>query len=118
MKRTTVMLPDDLAYLLDQERRSRDVSAATVIREAVAQYLVSKPQKKTLRIAALGASGSTDTAQRIDEILAEEWGSDAGASRIIYGDSETLVRGASPHTDQSQPNHGGAKSDETARPIE
>ncbi len=38
MKRTTVVLPDHLAALLDEERRRRDVSTAMIIREAVERY--------------------------------------------------------------------------------
>ncbi len=35
MKRTTVMLPDDLAALLDHERWRHDVPAAEIVREAL-----------------------------------------------------------------------------------
>jgi hypothetical protein len=38
MKRITVSIPNELAEKIDVERRKRDVSAATVIREAVAAY--------------------------------------------------------------------------------
>jgi hypothetical protein len=39
MKRTSVLLPDPLAALLDLERRRRDVSAAEIIRLALESYL-------------------------------------------------------------------------------
>ena len=41
MKRITVTLPDELAAWVDQERRRRDVSAATVIRDAISDQLAT-----------------------------------------------------------------------------
>lgn len=74
MKRTTVMLPDDLATVLDIERRQRDVSASEIVRLALAAYLdVGSAPPKRLSFIGLGASGHHDTASRIDEILAQEW---------------------------------------------
>ncbi len=74
MKRTTVVLPDDLSALLERERRRRDVSAAAIIREALAAYLGANDRPKRLSFIALGRSGFTDTSERIDDILAQEWG--------------------------------------------
>ena len=74
MKRTTVVLPDDLHVLLERERRRRDVSAAAIIREALAAYLGVSDQPRRLLFAALGRSGYHDTARRAKEILREEWG--------------------------------------------
>lgn len=74
MKRTTVVLPDDLYYLLERERRRRDVSTATLLREAVAAYLGVSKEPRRIPFAALGDSGHHDTGRRIREILREEWG--------------------------------------------
>jgi hypothetical protein len=79
MKRTTVVLPDDLAALLDLERRRRDVSTAVIVREALTAYLRRDgTPAKPLPFAALGRSGTRDTAQEAEAILAREWGHDRG----------------------------------------
>jgi len=79
MKRTTVVLPDDLANLLELERRRRNLSTAEVIREALASYLRGgRGERKKLAIASLGRSGRRDTARLAEEILAREWGSADG----------------------------------------
>ncbi len=78
MKRTTVMLPEDLAALLEMERQRRNLSTAEVIREALAAYLRGEnAQRKRLRFAALGRSGHRDTAREAESILAREWDRDS-----------------------------------------
>lgn len=74
MKRTTVVLSDELSFLLEQERRRRDVSAAAIIREALTAYLSATMETKPLPFIALGNSGYNDTGRRAKEILREEWG--------------------------------------------
>ncbi|MDP9362876.1 MAG: ribbon-helix-helix protein, CopG family [Chloroflexota bacterium] len=71
MKRTTIVLPDDLAALLERERRRRGVSAAAVVREALDTYFGER--RRPLAIAALGRSGETTVARDAEEILAREW---------------------------------------------
>lgn len=90
MKRTTVVLPDELAELLALERRRRNLSTAEIVRQALAAYLRGEgAQPKRLRFVGLGRSGCHDTAQRAEEILAQEWGR-AGRSR--YRPAVTLDR--------------------------
>ncbi|MBA2519198.1 MAG: CopG family transcriptional regulator [Chloroflexia bacterium] len=60
MKRTTVLLPDDLAYLLDRERRRRGVSMAAIVREAIAAHFNITGEPRQLPFAALGHSGLPD----------------------------------------------------------
>ena len=79
MKRITFVVPDELNSLLENERRRRDLPASSVIREALATYLMGGEAAKRLPFIGLGRSGHRDTARRIDEILAEGW--DAGRSR-------------------------------------
>jgi len=75
MKRTTVVIPDDLATLLDLERKRRDTSAAEIVRAALEAYLrPGHGGPKQLRIAALGRSGHHDTAREAEAILTREWG--------------------------------------------
>ncbi|MGH2354577.1 MAG: ribbon-helix-helix protein, CopG family [Chloroflexota bacterium] len=86
MKRTTVLLPDDLAALLDLERRRRDVSTAEVIRDALEVYLKGKGEDaKPFSFIGAGRSGRGDVARNIEEILAREWGGDdlAGSRRLL-----------------------------------
>lgn len=71
MKRTTIVLPDDLAALLEWERRRCGVSAAAIVREALDAHL-ARPAGP-LPFVALGRSGCHDTAQRTEEILEREW---------------------------------------------
>lgn len=88
MKRTTIMLPDDLAQLVDRERRRRDVSAATVIREAVAAYFAPPAQPKRYSFIGIANSGGADefSAATMEEWLAREARSDDAYSRMKYGD--------------------------------
>lgn len=79
MKRTTILLTDDLVTLVEAERRRRDVSAAEIIREAVAGYFKIDPSApRRYSFIGLGRSGRDDLAGRIDELLAEGWGGDRG----------------------------------------
>jgi hypothetical protein len=72
MKRITFSLPDDLAALLEHERRRRDVPASVIVREALSSLL--KPNaEQDLWFVGIGRSEYTDTARRWDAILDEEW---------------------------------------------
>ncbi len=81
MKRTTISLPDDLAARLEREAARRSVSASAVVRSALADALGAGPEgaRRPLPFPALGGSGVADTSDRVEEILAREWGgTDAG----------------------------------------
>src|SRR3954451_13986337 len=86
MKRTTVMIPDQIAELLDAERRRRDVSSALVIREALERYLLEPSKPRVLKIAALGDSGVSDTSARMEEILADDWSGEQAYRSIVFGE--------------------------------
>ncbi len=74
MRRTTIVVPDDLAALLEIEQRRRNQSTSQIVREALTAYLTGESAKpKQLRFAALGRSGHKDTAAQAEEILAKEW---------------------------------------------
>jgi predicted transcriptional regulator len=75
MKRTTITLPDDLAAALERETRRRHTSASAVAREALSRYLglSENGEPRTLPFANLGRSGHHDTAERIEELLEQEW---------------------------------------------
>jgi hypothetical protein len=74
MKRTTVKISEELDTLLRQEAERRGVTMSEVTREALEWYfgLNGRPRRRFLAAGA-GSSGYTDTAARIEEILAEEW---------------------------------------------
>jgi hypothetical protein len=76
MKRTTIVLPDDLAVLVEMERKRRGVSTAELVREALAAYLANDQGDAPLSFIGLGRSGHHDTAERAEEILAQDWGGD------------------------------------------
>jgi hypothetical protein len=74
MRRTTILLDDDLADQLDYERRRRNQSTTAIVREALTEYLAGgKSKPKRLGFIGLGRSGSRNTARKVDEILAREW---------------------------------------------
>lgn len=74
MKRTTISLPDDLAAALEREATRRRVPVSQVAREAIEVRLGWADEgPRDLPFIGMGDSGRTDTSQRIDEILAEEW---------------------------------------------
>ena len=82
MQRTTIMLNDDLAGLLEAERRRRDSSTAAIVQEALTEYL-TKGADKPVPFVGLGGSGHHDIARKAEAILAREWGGKkkAGAQR-------------------------------------
>lgn len=74
MRRTTILLDDDLADQLDYERRRRNQSTTAIVREALTEYLAGgKPKPKRLGFIGLGRSRHRNTARNADEILAREW---------------------------------------------
>jgi Ribbon-helix-helix protein, copG family len=90
MRRTTILLEDDLAEQLEYERRRRNLSAAAIVREALSQYLAGgSASPKRLAFIGLGRSGYRDTGRKAEVILASEWGGDpatrAGQSKKRAG---------------------------------
>ena len=74
MKRTTISLPEDLAWRLEREARQRETSVSEIVREVLAERFDLIPgQPRRIPFAGIGASGQTDLASRMEEILAEEW---------------------------------------------
>ena len=73
MRRTTVLLDDNLADQLDYERRRRNQSTTAIVREALTEYLGGGSKPKQLGFIGLGRSGRRNTGRKVDEILAREW---------------------------------------------
>jgi hypothetical protein len=69
MKRTTVMLPDDLEARLRHEARRRGVPLAEVVREAVERHLPAPERGQPLSFFAIGEGGPADASERVDEYV-------------------------------------------------
>lgn len=69
MKRTTVMIPDDLDDRLRREARRRGVSIADVAREALERHLPDRPSTVP-GFFAIGAGGPDDASERVEEFVA------------------------------------------------
>jgi hypothetical protein len=80
MRRTTVLLDDGLADLVEYERRRRGASTTAIVREALTEYLGGSSGKR-LPFVGLGRSGKRDTARQAEAILEREWGRSKGAAR-------------------------------------
>lgn len=74
MKRTTIVLDDGLAALLERERRRQGVSASAIIRTALDAYFVQHRHSAVHAIFNLGATGRGEAVGRnAEEILAAEY---------------------------------------------
>ena len=71
MKRTTVKLPDDVDARLRHEANRRGMTVSELTREAISAHL-GRTERRRLLAAKAGRSGRSDTAARIEEILASE----------------------------------------------
>jgi hypothetical protein len=69
MKRTTLFLDDQLLSRLQRLARGRGVTFATVVREALARYIVEPTDAGVPHIAGQFSSGTSDTSERADELL-------------------------------------------------
>ena len=69
--KTTLYLPDDLKGALETEARRRGVSEAEVVRESLRQSLMSRPTRPRGGL----INGREPIADRVDELLAEGFGS-------------------------------------------
>ena len=70
MKRTTIMLPDDVLASLRQEARRRGMSVAEIVREAVEGHMNEPRKPRELAFFAVGEGGPPDGAERVDEHVA------------------------------------------------
>jgi hypothetical protein len=73
MKRTTVKISDELDAKLRHEAARRGVTISEVTREALLWYFGMDGGRRRLLAAGAGNSGRSDIAERIEELLAEEW---------------------------------------------
>lgn len=73
VKRTTIKLPDEVDVRLRLEARRRGLTISELTREAIETHLDVRPRRQLLAAGA-GRSGRGDVSERIEEILAQEWG--------------------------------------------
>jgi plasmid stability protein len=72
MKRTTVMLPDDVEARLRVEAAARGISLAEAVREAIDRGLASQPRAPRRSLSFVGAGdGPDDLSSRADDHLHE-----------------------------------------------
>ena len=70
MKRTTIFLDERLLALAQRRARQNGVSFATLVREALGEYLARpKDTGRVPSIAGRFASGAGDASERVDELL-------------------------------------------------
>lgn len=69
MKRTTVMLPDDLDTRLRREARRRGVSMADLAREALERHLPASPSGR-LGFFGVGDGSPDDVSEHVDAYVA------------------------------------------------
>jgi hypothetical protein len=69
MKRTTVMLPDELESQLRFEARRRGVSIAQIVREAVEREFAAAEPGQPLAFFGIGDGGPADASERVDEYV-------------------------------------------------
>jgi plasmid stability protein len=70
MRRTTIMLPDELDDRLRLEARRRGTSIADVARDAIERQLPPAPKPGELSFFAIGDGGPEDVSEHADEHVA------------------------------------------------
>jgi hypothetical protein len=71
MKRTTIMLPDELDARVRLEARRRGVSIADVAREAIEQHVSGPVPTGRLGFFAIGEGEPTDASEHVDELISK-----------------------------------------------
>ena len=88
MRRTTIYFEPELEVMLKLEMRRQKRPMAEIVREAVRAYVTREPRKAPPGAGAF-SSGRADTADRVDEVLAE---TGFGAARRPAGNARTKRR--------------------------
>jgi hypothetical protein len=74
VKRTTIMLPDDVDARLRLEARRRGSSIADVAREAIERQLPQPSADGRLSFFSVGEGSPADVSERVDEFVAKAVG--------------------------------------------
>lgn len=91
MRRTTLFLDEQLEHDLRALSKRKGLSLASVVREAMAEYVAREEQRAraSVRFMSAGRSGHSDTAERQEELL--------------WGDLDPHGRPSAPGTSASRP---------------
>jgi metal-responsive CopG/Arc/MetJ family transcriptional regulator len=74
MQRITISLPRQLAETVKREARRQRLPVSEIVRQSLsARFEDADSKPRTLRFAGIGRSHCTDTSDRVEEILAQEW---------------------------------------------
>ena len=116
MKRTTIFMPETLERDLHLYARREGKPAASVVREAVTQYIASRSSVALPAFAGAFDSGHSDTAERHDEILFKtlEPHSLEAVRRPADGGTAKSRAKAGPHV--QRPAHAGPRLRKRSRP--
>jgi predicted transcriptional regulator len=71
VKRTTIMLTDDLDARLRREAKRRGASIADVAREAIDRHVPARPADGRLGFFAIGDGSPADASERVEELVGE-----------------------------------------------
>ena len=74
MQRITISLPRQLAETVKREARRQRLPVSEIVRQSLsARFEDADSKPRTLRFAAIGRSQYTDTSDRVEEILGQDW---------------------------------------------
>lgn len=88
MRRTTVMLPDDLAKLVELERQRRNISTADLVRQSLEAFLKERTDRPRYSFIGIARSDGSVPAARIDDYLADHWSDDIQAGSFSDDDAD------------------------------
>jgi plasmid stability protein len=71
MKRTTIMLPDELDVRLRLEAKRRGTSIADVAREAIDRHVQPARPEGRLSFFAIGEGSPPDASEQVDELVGD-----------------------------------------------
>jgi hypothetical protein len=71
VKRTTIMLPDELDLRLRLEAKRRSVSIADIAREAIERHVTPSRPEGALSFFAIGEGSPGDASERVDELVGD-----------------------------------------------
>ncbi len=82
MKRTTIVLPDDMAALVDREAKRLGIPVSEVVRRAIRQTLLgSSSSPREIPWAGIIDDPEMIPGNRVDEELAKDWARDLDSGR-------------------------------------
>ncbi|MGH7883707.1 MAG: hypothetical protein ACREN8_12535 [Candidatus Dormibacteraceae bacterium] len=73
MQRATITLPEDLAVVVKRKAHQAGLSFSGFIQKVLSENVGLQKKSRPLHFIGLGRSKFSDTSERVEEILAEEW---------------------------------------------